>query len=278
MKIILFSVLILFTFINPKDFGYYYDNTQGKIYLRADNNELTNQTFLENTLITSKNLKQHYYSSAGSNKFDIEYYSCNIPSLLNTSIGLIKVQYNLPEFENILIKEIILDMDTIPYNILPKKYENEFTVTQNKEASVKGKKKRDTIIYDTFGFNVRSKNNLNFKISKILLVNFRKDKLNYLANLSYNIRKYTSNNTFDIYLRNLPQKFDLHITLDLYDENWKDMDEKILVVRKDFKYPNYKIEGANPNKTMFIISIIFIGIAFILTIILVLLKLIFGLF
>jgi len=278
MKIILFSVLILFTFINPKDFGYYYDNTQGKIYLSAGNNELTNQTFLENTLITSKNLKHHYYSSAGSNKFDIEYYSCSIPSLFNNTIGLIKVQYNLPEFENILIKEIILDMNTIPYNILPQKYENEFTVTQNKEASVKGKQKRDTIIYDTFGFNVRSKNNLNFKISKILLVNFRKDKLNYLANLSYNIRKYSSNNTFDIYLRNLPQKFDLHITLDLYDENWKDMDEKILVVRKDFKYPNYKIEGSNPNKTMFIISIIFIGIAFILTIILVLLKLIFGLF
>ena len=278
MKIILISVLILFTYINPKDFGYYYDNSQGKIYLSADNNELTNQTFLENTLITSKNLKHHYYSSAGSNKFDIEYYSCNIPSLFNNSIGLIKVQYNLPEFENILIKEIILDMNTIPYNILPQKYENEFTVTQNKEASVKGKKKRDTIIYDTFGFNVLSKNNLNFKISKILLVNFRKDKLNYLANLSYNIRKYSSNNTFDIYLRNLPQKFDLHITLDLYDENWKDMDEKVLVVRKDFKYPNYKIEGVNPNKTMFIISIIFIGIAFILTIILVLLKLIFGLF
>ena len=278
MKIILISVLILFTFINPKDFGYYYDNTQGKIYLSADNSELTNQTFLENTLITSKNLKQHYYSSAGSNKFDIEYYSCSIPSLFNNTIGLIKVQYNLPEFENILIKEIILDMNTIPYNILPQKYENEFTVTQNKEASVKGKKKRDTIIYDTFGFNVLSKYNLNFKISKILLVNYRKDKLNYLANLSYNIRKYSSNNTFDIYLRNLPQKFDLHITLDLYDENWKDMDEKVLVVRKDFKYPNYKIEGANPNKTMFIISIIFIGIAFILTIILVLLKLIFGLF
>ena len=79
-------------------------------------------------------------------------------------------------------------------------------------------------------------------------------------------------------MRNLPEKFDLHITLDLYDENWKDMDEKILIVGKDFEYPNYKIEGTNPNKTIFIVSLIFIGIVFILTIIIVLLKLIFGLF
>jgi hypothetical protein len=278
MKIIFISFLFLFTFINAKNFGYFYDNSQGKIYLNADINDLKNQSFLENTLLTSKNLKQHYYSSAGSNKFDIYYYSCEIPSLLNNSLGLIKVQYNLPENENILIKEIILDMSTIPVNILPKKYENEFTLTQNKDASIKGKEKRYTIIYDTFGFNVYSKSNLNFKVSKVLLANFRKNKLNYLANLSYNLRKYSSNNTFDIYLRNLPEKFDLHITLDLYDENWKDMDEKILIVGKDFEYPNYKIEGTNPNKTMFIISLIFIGIAFILTIILVLLKLIFGLF
>ena len=60
-------------------------------------------------------------------------------------------------------------MDKLTGNIFPKKYENEFTVTQNKDVSVKGKEKRDTNIYDTFGFNVRSKSVLNFKISKILL-------------------------------------------------------------------------------------------------------------
>ena len=148
-------------------------------------------------------------------------------------------------------------------------------MTQNKDSSVKGKEKRDTIIYDTFGFNVRSKSVLNFKISKILLVNFRKNKLNYLANLSYNIRKQT-NNAFDIHLRNLPENFDLYITLDLYDENWEAKDEKVLVVQKEFNYPNYKIEDSNLNKTMLIVSIIFIGITFILIVILVLLKLIFG--
>ena len=77
-------------------------------------------------------------------------------------------------------------------------------------------------------------------------------------------------------MRNLPENFDLYITLDLYDESWEAKDEKVLVVQKEFNYPNYKIEDSNPNKTMLIVSIIFIGITFILIVILVLLKLIFG--
>ena len=277
MKITFISFFIILSFINTKNFGYYYDSSQGKIYFNPDNYNSTNQPYSENNLLNSKNLKKNYYSSAGNNKFKIEYYSCNVSSLLITSLDLIKVTYNLTENENEMIKEVLLNMDSIDGSILPKIYENEFTVKQNKEASIKGKKKRDTIIYDTYGFNVQSKSNLNFKISKILLVNFRKGKLNYLANLSYNLHKYYSNNTFDIYLRNLPEKFDLYITLDLYDKNWKEMEEKVFVVKKDLKYPNYKVEGTNPNKTMFIIAIIFIGISFILTIIFVLLKIIFGL-
>ena len=278
MKIIFTSLLILIiiTFINSNKFGYYYDNSQGKIYINLENYDSINPPFLENNLLNSKSRQQQYYSSAGSNRFKIEYYSCNIPSVLNASLGLIKVEYNLTDNEDVMIKEVILNMETIDGNIFPRQYENEFIVTQNKEASIKGKKKRDTIIYDTFGFNVQSLNNLNFKISKLLLVNFRKGKLNYLANLFYNLHKYPSNNTFNIYLRNLPEKFDLYITLDLYDENWEDMNEKILVVEEDFKYPNYKVEGTNPNKTMFIIALTFICIAFILTAILVLIKLIFG--
>ena len=267
MKIKVTYFFIIFAFITSNDFGFYYDNSKDEIYLDSNYNNS------EIVLQDSKNVKQHYYSSAGHNKFDIEYYSCH--TSLNMILDLIKVEYTLPEFEDVRIKEIILDMDKLTGNIFPKKYENEFTVSQNKDSSVKGKEKRDTNIYDTFGFNVRSKSGLNFKISKILLVNFRKNKLNYLANLSYNIRKQT-NNAFDIHLRNLPENFDLYITLDLYDENWEAKDEKVLVVQKEFNYPNYKIEDSNPNKTMLIVSIIFIGITFILIVILVLLKLIFG--
>ena len=275
MRIISTIFFILIIVINAKDFGYYYDSSQEKIYLDI----FTNQSFLENNLLNSKTLRKHYYSSAGNNnQLEIGYYSCDLTSSLNMTLDLIKVTYNLTEHENVMIKEVILDMDKITGNTFPQKYSDEFTVTQNKEASLKGKKKRDSLIYDTFGFNVKSKNNLNFKISKILLVNFRKNKLNYLANLSYNIRQYYSNTTFDIYLRDLPQKFDLYITLDLCDENWKEKGEKVLIVKKDFNYPNFRIEELNPNKTMLIISITFVLIAFVLTILFVLLKFIFDSF
>ena len=100
-------------------------------------------------------------------------------------------------------------------------------------------------------------------------------KLNYLANLSYNLHKQTDN-SFDIHLKDMPEDFDLYITLDLYDENGEAKDEKVLLVEKEFNYPNYKIESSNPNKKLFIISIIVIGITFILIAILAVIKIIIG--
>ena len=94
--------------------------------------------------------------------------------------------------------------------------------------------------------------------------------------LSYNVHKGT-NNAFDIYLKNLPEDFDLLITLDVYNK-YNNNSEKVLLVRKNFEYPDYRIDESNPNKTMIIISITFICIAFILTLIFVLLKIIFGFF
>ena len=267
MKIKFTYLFIIFTLISSNDFGFYYDNSKDAIYLDPKYNN--SESIIPNT----NSIRQHYYSSAGKNKFDIEYYSCD--TSLNMSLDLIKVEYTLPEFEDVRIKEIILDMDKLTGNAFPKKYENVFTVTQKKESSVKGKDKRGTIIYDTFGFNVKSKSGLNFKITKILLVNFRKDKLNYLANLSYNLHKQTDN-SFDIHLKDMPEDFDLYITLDLYDENGEAKDEKVLLVEKEFNYPNYKIESSNPNKKLFIISIIVIGITFILIAILAVIKIIIG--
>ena len=264
--------------INTTNFGFFYDSSQGQIYFDLEKYDFTNKSYLEDNLLNKDNLKKHYISLAGYNHFDIEYYSCNVSNKLNRSLDLIKVEYNLTEYDNAFVKEIILNMHSISGNIFPQKYKDEFIVKQNKIASNKGKKNRKTLIYDTLGFNVKSKSGLNFKISKILLVNFRNNNLNYLANLSYNIRKYTDNNTFDIYLKNLPEDFDLLITLDLYNNNWKETGQKVLVVQKEFNYPNYRIEEPNPNRTMLIISISFIIIAFIIIIILVLLKLIFGFF
>ena len=272
----LFFILIIS--INSDDFGFFYDNNQDKIYFDLEKYDKNNESFLENDLFNPKNLKQQYYSSTGTNQFKIEYYSFNISSISSEPLDLIKVEYNLTEHENVLIREVILNTEKLTQNIFPQKYKDEFIVTQNKEASNKGKEKRKTLIYDTLGFNIISKNKLNFKISKILLINNRKNKLNYLSNLSYNVRKYASNTTFDIYLKNMPEDFNLFITLDLCDKNWNVTGEKILVVQKDFDYPNYEIEESNPNKTMLIISITFIILAFILTIIFVLLKLIIGCF
>ena len=276
-RLILIGILlILLISTKTQDFSFYYDNIKDNIYLSLENNNTTQtQSYSASTLLDSNNLNKRYSSSAGSNKFNIEYYSCNISSM---PLDLIKVEYNLTDYENSLIKEVILNLDNSNENIFPSKYKDEFTVEQNKTASNEGSKKRETLIYDIYGFNIKSKHDLNFKVSKILLANFQRKRLNYLANLSYNIRQHNGNNSFDIYLKDMPEDFDLLITLDLCDENWKETGEKILIVKKEINYPNFKVEDENPNNTMIIISITFIILAFILIIIFVLLKLIFGFF
>ena len=274
--ILLEIIVILLISTKTQDFSFYYDNIKDNIYLSLENNNTTQtQSYSASTLLDSNNLNKRYSSLAGSNKFNIEYYSCNISSM---PLDLIKVEYNLTDYENSLIKEVILNLDNSNENIFPSKYKDEFTVEQNKTASNEGSKKRETLIYDTYGFNIKSKHDLNFKVSKILLANFQKKRLNYLANLSYNIRQHNGNNSFDIYLKDMPEDFDLLINLDLCDENWKETGEKILIVKKEINYPNFKVEDENPNNTMIIISITFIILAFILIIIFVLLKLIFGFF
>ena len=274
--ILLEIIVILLISTKTQDFSFYYDNIKDNIYLSLENNNTTQtQSYSASTLLDSNNLNKRYSSLAGSNKFNIEYYSCNISSM---PLDLIKVEYNLTDYENSLIKEVILNLDNSNENIFPSKYKDEFTVEQNKTASNEGSKKRETLIYDTYGFNIKSKHDLNFKVSKILLANFQKKRLNYLANLSYNIRQHNGNNSFNIYLKNMPEDFDLLINLDLCDENWKETGEKILIVKKEINYPNFKVEDENPNNTMIIISITFIILAFILIIIFVLLKLIFGFF
>ena len=276
-RLILIGILlILLISTKTQDFSFYYDNIKDNIYFSLENNNTTQtQSYSASTLLDSNNLNKRYSSLAGSNKFNIEYYSCNISSM---PLDLIKVEYNLTDYENSLIKEVILNLDNSNENIFPSKYKDEFTVEQNKTASNEGSKKRETLIYDTYGFNIKSKHDLNFKVSKILLANFQRKRLNYLANLSYNIRQHNGNNSFDIYLKDMPEDFDLLINLDLCDENWKETGEKILIVKKEINYPNFKVEDENPNNTMIIISITFIILAFILIIIFVLLKLIFGFF
>ena len=214
-KILFEIIFILIISASSQDFSFFYDNSKDQIYLGLEN-DTSFQSYSSNDILNYNNLKKKYYSSAGISKFNIEYYSCNISSVLNKPLDLIKVEYNLTEYDNTLIKEIILDLNKSNENIFPTKYKNEFIVEENKRAAKRGRENRQTILYDTFGFTIKSIHNLNFQVSKVLLANFRNKKLNYLANLSYNVNKLIGNNTFNIYLKNMPEDFDLLIYIDLY--------------------------------------------------------------
>ena len=276
--ILLFISLILGSY--SSNYGFFYDNPNEEILFNTNQSKISNTTFAENNLLTSSKKVKEYFSSAKKNRFFIEYYSCLISLLSSSPLSLVRVSFNITEPRKETIKEVIMDLYSSKQSklIFPDKYNDEFTIEQNRQASNDGRKNRDTLIYDTFGFNIKSKNNLNFKIAKILLVNFRKKKVNYLANLSSDVKNTYNDdkNIFDIHLKNMPEDFDLYITLDMFNKNWEAIGEKILIVQKDFNYPNFRVENANPNKKMFIISLTFILIAFILTVIFVLLKCICG--
>ena len=276
--ILLFISFIIGTY--SSDYGFFYDNPNEEILFNTNQSKISNTIFSENNLLSSSNKVKEYYSSAKKNRFFIEYYSCLISFLSSSPLSLVRVSFNITEPRKETIKEVIMALNSTKQSklVFPDKYNDEFIIEQNRQASNDGRKNRDTIIYDTFGFNIKSKNNLNFKIAKILLVNFRKKKVNYLANLSGDVRNtYSDNKTiFDIYLKDMPEDFDLYITLEMFNKKWETVGEKILIVQKDFNYPNFRVEDANPNKKMFIISLTFILIALILTVIFVLLKCICG--
>jgi len=276
--ILLFISLFLGTY--SSNYGFFYDNPNEEILFNTNRSKISNTIFPENNLLTPSKKVKEYFSSAKKNKFFIEYYSCLISLLSSSPLSLVRVSFNITEPRKETIKEVIMDLYSSNQSklIFPDKYNDEFTIEQNRQASNDGRKNRDTLIYDTFGFNIKSKNNLNFKIAKILLVNFRKKKVNYLANLSRDVKNtyHDDKNIFDIHLKDMPEDFDLYITLDMFNKNWEAIGEKILIVQKDFNYPNFRVENANPNKKMFIISLTFILIALILTVIFVLLKCICG--
>ena len=262
------------------DYGFFYDNPNEEILFNTNYSTISNTIFSENNLLNSSNKVKEYFSSAKKNRFFIEYYSCLISFLSSSPLSLVRVSFNITEPRKETIKEVIMDLYNSKQSklIFPDKYNDEFTIEQNRQSSNDGRKDRDTLIYDTFGFNIKSKNNLNFKIAKILLVNFRKKKVNYLANLSRDVKNtYNDDKSiFDIHLKDMPEDFDLYITLDMFNKNWEAIGEKILIIQKDFNYPNFRVENANPNKTMLIVSLTFIFLAFILTVIFVLLNCICG--
>ena len=263
-----FLFLILLNVSHSQSFSYYYSNANDTLTVQTFNKLFMNSFVLDpSNCFTENNLLNEYNSNAKSNKFKIEYYK---NSLFSGPKTLIQAYFNSKKGGT--IKEIFEDVYENSYTentnkiVFPNKYFNSFQITQDKEASNEGRKRMKKKIYNTFGFDIKSK--IKYKIEKILLVNYRNKKVNYLANLTpyLNVNNSTEasqkSNTisYDFHLKNLPEKFDLFLTLSI-----ENSDEKILVVQKNFKYPNYVVESVNPNRNFFKISLIIILIAFALT-------------
>ena len=270
-KQLLYIITIIFT---SKSYGYvfYYDNVNELLFFSSLKNDINKSlSFIEDDFFQNSIKTNEYYSGSSHEKFLMEYYSCNIPNISSSKIFLIKISFNITYPIRKTIKEVIIDYhDSIEELLIfpEEKYKNEFTIEARKDNSYQGSKNRGTKIYDTFGFNIKSRNNIKFKIIKLLLITYKKNKLIYLADLTRNV-EYTygkDKNEFDIYLKNLPENFDLYINLNVIEDG-----EKILIVKKGFEHPNFGMEKNNPNENMAITSITSIIITFFLIIIFIIL-------
>ena len=255
----IFLMLFLPNISRSKNVSYNYSYLNDTFTFQTLNKSLINPPILDYSELFSKdNILLEYYSTAKSNKFKIEYY--NVPFFSFPKI-LIKAYFNSKKVGT--VTEILEDVSQNSYFentnkvVFPKKYYDFFEITQNRYASNEGRKKTKKKIYNTFGFDIKSK--LKYKIEKILLVNYRKEKVNYLANLTPYLNednkkeknKEINTISYDFHLENLPEDFDIFLTLIIDNSN-----EKILLVQKKFNYPNYKVESVNPNKNFFKISLI----------------------
>lgn len=288
-------------------FSYYYNNSMDLIeFSPSDINSLStfnikvNETvispnpsstssntfsYFSSQLLTDENLVDSYESSQINGTLTIEYYSIKVN---DSPLTLIKTY-----FDNIkegTITEIIIDFfseeNIIEKKVLPEKYfiNDILEVEQNKYISRDAFERRGSKVYETFGFEIIAKNDTgnnffsdDFILKKIILLNYRKNKLNYLADLSGNFYENTNKTETDNYdsldkfydkedweiikkrydfdLENLPENFDLILTLDILDKEGKEKGEKVVVVKKGFQYPNFKVEEPNPNQMLFITSL-----------------------
>lgn len=323
-----FLFLISLPLILSQDFSFFYQNDKdilefstydetASFSLKVKNREILPNfsdtstppsintfSYFPSDILTPSNKISSYKSKQINGTFSIEYFEIKIN---DSPYTLIKAFFDTYKGER--ITEIIIDSFTEENakekRIFPKKYENDFIIRQNRLVSKDAYERRNSKIYETFGFEFISPNKSNeggffdYRLEKIILVNYRKKKLNYLANLSADIYEnkdkdqneyydnYNNENNydeeenekikkrFDFNLENLPENFDLIINLEILDKDGKETGEKIMLVQKGFNYPNYKVEDANPNKNMFIISLCSIGLAMILSLVFSIITIIF---
>ena len=223
-------------------------------------------------ILGSSNKYKDYKYSHINGTLHFQYYKIN---LYNTPYTLIKSE--LYKKNRKIYHEIFLDSYDIKEKtkIFPNNFKNSFIVKESKTVIRDVYETNNKRIYNTFGFDMINLSSYDYVINKILLVSYDNKKAYYLNDITSlleityeNEFENTTKISYNFYMKNLPEKFTLYINLDLINRTNSHLTgDRALIIYKDIHYPHFKIENENPNKNIFIIGFLFIGILFILTII-----------
>jgi len=231
----------------------------------------SNNKYELSRILTNENLKDEYKSKHIDGEFLIKYYDINIDEV---NFNFISLFYFVSDVE---FKDIIFEpKNSKKFNVFPESFEKNFEFNQEKTLADSSRKRRNKKISETYSFSIKKMKNCRFE--KISLFNYRKKKVDYIADLTSNLYNYVelSNENIDYYdfwLENLPEKFNLQITYALTDDDGNYLDKKILIIIKDIKYPNFKeVKKYNPNYKMIISVIIVSSVCLLATFIIILIK------
>lgn len=284
-RILLAAIFVLIALANGAeldgDFGFFYNSNSGTIILYKKDSDLTLKagdlgdptTFLnhqnvikEETILTEENKSLDYVSKAQNGLFNIAYYSV---FLNNNLFNFIHISYSANElnFREVIIQDPNDERDLITY---PSSYQNKITVEKCPRCSVSRSKREKKSLSDVFGLKISNADNGGFSVDKIYLVSYNKEKVVYFADMTSLIEDKepeSEEKELDFYLENMPERFDLHMTLSM-----KETKEKVLVVKRRLKNPEYGAEKGNPNYNLLIVSGSILGVAFGITFIIVIIH------
>ena len=197
-------------------------------------------------LLSNGNLKDAYISKHNDGEFLIKYYDIKIDE---EEFNFIALSYFVTDKE---FKDIIFEpKKSNNFVVFPKSYEKNFEFNQEKHLAESARKRRNKKISETYSFSIKKM--ANSKLEKITLFNYRKNKIDYIADITSNLYNYVELNKdnveyYDFWMENLPEKFCLQITYALTDDDGNYTDKKVLVLVKNLNYPNFiEIKKYNPN-------------------------------
>ena len=294
------NILLLFfiDLILTLDVQFYYNTSEDKVemslpetdgetilYSGKNQYKIKNELlrFKTGELLNSETSKEKYKTKAKNGVFFFDFYELKYNETL---VELVKISWGEGDLK---FSEVVISAETEEEcDCFPDSKGSFFKIKQSKEASKLGSIERKVSISDTYGFSIEPKFAFG-KINKILLLHKRKGKYDYFTDVT-DVCFRTFNESVSIPAKNvliskieyfnfnlisLPESFELHITIEVTDDKGKntEKDGRILYVIKEINYPNFTVEDANPNKIMFVVSVSVIGVAFVLTVILLGVKL-----